>query len=627
MSAAPEPSSIPNFLKIIACAVPFALVFLRLGQSPIVGYLFAGLVMGPGGLDLIPQDAIGEIAEVGVGLLLFTIGIELSLSRVFDLRRIAFGGGALQVLGTMAATAVAVALATGRPLEAVFVGCAVALSSSAIILKTLADKGELDAPYTGPATAVAIFQDLATVPMLVVLPALGAQAEAATGGGLALRIVEAVLKAAGLLVVLYLGSRYAIDRLLYFVARAKSPEVFVLAAAALILAAAWGAHMAGLPLALGAFLAGILLADSDYASQILAEVNPVKGLFQATFFVSIGMLLDPRVVLERPATIAAVVAAIILGKAAIATGALVAVGASPRVAAAAAIILSQVGEFSFVVVSLGKASGLLSDAVYQLTLAASFASMAVAPPLIANVRAIVDLLARTPRVGRRLAAPAGAELAATAKELDCHVVIGGFGPVGREVATFLLDHGRPFVAVELNPKTVKELAGAGIPIFYGDFSNPTVLEEAGIERAHAFVVAAPDIAATRRAVRIARGLNPKLLIVARTKYRATVPAIRKDGADEVVEEEFETAIEMVARLTRVLGLSRATVAEHIEGQRLERYALSPAPGPREEGNVRLDESQSIKAVKVAAERAHHHPPAAPASPPGAPGPEGGGAAG
>jgi len=596
-----------SLFQILAFATPSALLLLRLGQSPIVGYLLAGLVIGPGGLALLPEAAVVEFSEVGVSLLLFTIGMELSLGRLSELRRIALGGGALQVVGTGAAAALGLALLTGRPLEAVYVGCAVALSSSAIVLKTLADRGDLDAPHAGPATAIAIFQDLSTLPMLVVLPALAAGGAGGAGAGAVLADVGvAIAKAAALLGVLYFGSLYFVDRFLYFVARLRSQEVFILAATVLILVAAWGSRLVGLPLSLGAFVAGILLAESKYASQVLADVNPMKGIFQAIFFVSIGMLLEPAYVLAHPLPVLGAVAAVIVGKALAAALALWTVGVSARVATSTGIVLAQVGEFSFVVISIGRASGVLSDEVYQLTLAASFASMAVAPPLIANVRAIVDVLARTPRVGKGLAGGADASLAAHASGLKDHIVIGGFGPVGRDIATFLLDHGVEFVAIELNPKTVTDLQAAGISIFFGDFSNPTVLEEAGIERARAFIVAAPDIAAARRAVRIARDLNPQLMIVARTKYRTTVTPMLAAGANEVIEEEFETAIEMVARLTRVLGLSRATVADHIEGQRLERYVLqTPAP------NAALDESQSMTAVKIAAAVAEHHAKAPP----------------
>jgi CPA2 family monovalent cation:H+ antiporter-2 len=562
-----------HLLIILAASLPFALLFRALGQSTIVGYLFAGLVIGPGGLELIPAESIHLLAEVGVGLLLFEIGIELSLERLARMRRIALGGGALQVGITAAVTIVVVLALTKSLYEGVYLGCAIALSSSAIILKTLADRGDLDAPYTGAATGVAIFQDLATVPMMVVLPVLGA------GGGfaaVAVPVAIAMGKAAALLVVLYVASRFLIDPLLYRVARARSPEVFVIAIMAIVLAAAAGSAAAGLSLALGAFIAGILLADSKYAHQILAEVTPFKGIFQATFFVSIGMLLDPVWVLRHPLIVAVTVAAVLVVKFAAAWAALGLVGVPARVGAATGILLSQVGEFSFVLIALGKSRGLIEDDAYQLVLAASFITMAVAPLLIANVRAIVDGLARLPVLSAVLA-PETRALAESGKGHAQHVIICGYGPIGRDVAVFAGQHGMDYVAIELNPRTVQEHAGKGVPIFYGDFSNARVLEHAGIDRARALVVTAPDMAAGHRAVKLARALNPDLLIVARTRYQGQAEGLLRDGANEVIEEEFETAVEVVARLGHVFNISRRVCVEDmIEQHDAEAVAAADA---------------------------------------------------
>ena len=563
-----QPRILVDLLILVAASLPVALALRRAGQSTILGYLLTGLIIGPGGLKLIDAEGIHELADLGVGLLLFTIGIELPLARLATLRRIAIGGGALQVGLTVGLGALAIGGVTGRWDEAVYLGCALALSSSAIVLKTLADRGDLDAPYTAPTTAVSIFQDLATVPMMVVLPGLGA---GHGFGEVVLPTLGALARAAALLLVLWLGSRHVIDRLLFQVARARSPEIFILTVVALLLAAALGSAAAGLSLALGAFVGGILLAESDYASQILAEVSPFKGVFQAIFFASIGMLLEPSYVLAHPLRVAGVAAAVVAGKAALATLALLAVRAPARTAVAVGILLAQVGEFSFVIVALGRAKGILDDETYQLALAASFASMAVAPPLIANVRRIVAALAWLPGLGRSLTAGADAALGERAGRLSGHVVIGGFGPVGRDVAMFLLDNGAEFVVIDLNPKTVRDFAKQHLPIFFGDFANPTVLEEAGIERAAAFAVTAPDVEAVRHAVRVARELNPTIRIVARTKYRGLADAILRAGANEVVEEEFETALEMVARIAKTLSIDRKAVAERMASQRLERY--------------------------------------------------------
>ncbi len=296
-------------------------------------------------------------------------------------------------------------------------------------------------------------------------------------------------------------------------------------------------------------------------------MTPFKGIFQATFFVSIGMLLDPAYVLRHPALVAGTALAVVAGKALIAALALRAIGLPARVAAATGVLLAQVGEFSFVLIALGRERGLLPDDHYQLLLAASFISMAVAPPLISNVRAIVDRLARVPGLGRALSGdPADDRLKETSVKLAKHLVVCGFGPIGREVATFARNHALDYVTIELNPKCVEEFGLKGEPIFFGDFANPRVLEHAGIERARALVIAAPDIEATHRAVKIARSMNPGLLIVARTKYHGQAAALVAGGANEVIEEEFETAVELVARLGRAFQLSRSTCVEDMAAQ-------------------------------------------------------------
>ncbi len=549
-----------HLLLVLVASIPFALLLRRLGQSTIVGYLIGGLVLGPGGLGLIPHESISLLAEVGVGLLLFEVGIELSLGKLARMRRIALGGGALQVLATVAVGTFAVWAVGGDLVEGIYVGCAVSLSSTAIVLKTLADRGDLDAPHTGAATGVAIFQDLATVPMMVVLPALGAGGSA---GAMFLAVGVALGKAALLLGVLWLGSPL-VDRLLYQVARSRSPEIFVIAVLAVVIAAAVGSAAAGLSLALGAFLAGLLLSGSRYAHQILAETSPLKGVFQATFFVSIGMLIDPRWLFGNLGIVVLVVAGIVAGKAILAALALRAVGVSGRVAAATGLVLAQVGEFSFVLIALGRARGHLVEDHYQLMLAASFLSMAVAPPIIGGVRRIVDLLARVPGFGRALSGDPEPRLAGHSAALRDHLVICGFGLLGREVAGFAKAQGLPYAVLELNPRTVEEHSARGEPIFFGDFSNPRVLEHAGIERARALVVAAPDMDAARRAVRLARADNPKLFIVVRSRYQATEAALKAGGADEVVVEEFETALEMVARLGRAFGIPRFVAWEEMK---------------------------------------------------------------
>lgn len=563
-----------QLLILLAASLPFAVLLRAVGQSTILGYLLAGLVIGPGGLGLIHEAAIDTLAEIGVALLLFSIGIELTFAQLARAQHVALIGGALQIGLTIAVAMLVAHQARRSMFEGAFIGCAVALSSSAIVLKTLADRAELDAPHAPGVIGISIVQDLATVPMLVLLPALRS---GAGGGGetLVVPIATALGKAALVLGGMWVGSRFFLGPILYLVARTRSAEVFVITIVALVLAAAWGAASAGLSLAIGAFCAGILLSESEYSHQIMADILPFKDVFQSIFFVSVGMLLDARWVADHPAPVAIAIGAVVLGKTLITSIAARLAGVPTGVALATGIALAQVGEFSFVLVTLGDRLNLVSRDVYQLALAASVGSMAVAPPLIANVRAIVGRLAAIPLLGRAFETRAEPALKKDAAALSNHVIIGGFGPVGRDVAQVLFDHGIEFVIVELNPRTVRDFKEKGFAIYFGDCANRVVLEEAGIRRARALVLAMPDAKAARRAARLARALNPKIVIVARTKYRLEVETFIREGADEVVEEEFETALEMVVRLMSALEIPRRIVAERMAGQRLERYRMKP----------------------------------------------------
>jgi CPA2 family monovalent cation:H+ antiporter-2 len=558
-------------LIVLAASLPLSMLLRAAGQSTVVGYLLTGLVIGPAGLGFIQGDAIQTLAEVGVALLLFTVGIELTFAQLRAALRLALIGGTLQIALTAALGAALALASTGRAEEAAYVGCAFALSSSAIVLKTLADRGELDTPYAPGVIGISIVQDLATVPMLIVLPAL----RGGDGGALWIAILMAFAKATLVLGVMWVGARFLIGPVLFAVARTRSPEIFIVTVVALVIAAAYGAFTVGLSLAIGAFCAGILLSESEYAHQIMADVLPLKDIFQTIFFVSVGMLLDPRWVASHLVLVAGAIAAVVAGKALVAALAARLAGTPGAVAAAIGLVLAQVGEFSFVLLTIGRQADVVSPETYQLVLAASVGSMGLAPPIIANVRTVTAAIARVPLFGRAVAAPVEPGLASAAAELKDHVIICGFGPVGRDVAQFLLDNGIDFVVLELNPRTVREFRERGFQIYFGDASSRVVLHEAGIERARALVVAMPDALAARRIVAIGRAINPGLLIAARTKYRNNVESLVRDGADEVVEEEFETALEMVVRIMRALEIPRRIVAERMAGQRLERYRFAP----------------------------------------------------
>ncbi len=582
-------------LIVLGAALPAVLLVHRLRQSTILGYLVAGLAIGPFGLGLIRPEEIDIFAEVGVALLLFTIGLEFRPSILLRTLRVTVGGGLIQIVLTAATATAALAVfggaigASGEAVtrtQAIVFGAAVALSSTAIVLKTFADRDESDASHARVAFGILILQDLATVPIIILLPALKAGAEGGADTLLeaALSFGFAIGKAAAILAVLWLLSGVVVERLLYAAARTRSQEIFVIAVIVLLFGAAFGSTLVGLSLALGAFFGGMILSESEYSHQVLAEVLPFKACFQAIFFVSIGMLLDPVWVWEHLLAVVAAVVAIVVGKAAIAAIATRLVGTPTAVAVAAGIALAQIGEFSFVIAREASALGLMTPYLFKLTISAAVLTMAAAPPLIGVARRIADAVApRLPvivprRLRRRPEMPGPSPrtedeaLRVEAGRHEGHVVIVGFGPIGRDVAAFLLDSGVPFVATELNPATVRDFRAAGVPVFFGDGTSETVLREAGVPRAKAVLVTVPDVHTSERVVEAARRLSARVLIVARTKYRAHVEAMMRRGADACVEEEFETAFEMVVRLARALDLPRRRVASVMTALRLERYA-------------------------------------------------------
>lgn len=558
-----------DLLVILAATVPLVILMHRLRQSPILAYLLTGIAIGPAGLKLIRPDSIEGVSEIGVIALLFTVGLEFSVSKLLRMKRYALAGGALQMALTAVPVAACALLAGTNAYEAFFLGSVIALSSTAIVLKVLSDRRETDALHAQVTLGVLVFQDLAVIPILILLRSLGG---AETGGAaVAVAFLFAILKAVVIFVVLYVGMKVVIDRILYQVAATRSAEVFALAVIALGIGAAWASERVGLSLAFGAFLAGVILSESEYSHHMLVQILPFKDVFLAIFFVSIGMLLRPAWVFQHLGLVLPVVLGVILLKAVVGAGVARILGVTGRVAAAVGLALAQVGEFSFVLARVAYGLDLVSENLYQLALSATVLTMATAPLLIAWTRRIVSALGRVPGLARAVRPAAEEELEAAGKQLEGHVIICGLGPVGRDIAAFLLDSRVPFIALELNPMTVRELRASGLPTFFGDASQPIVLHEAGLDRARALVVTSPDAASTERIVRVARAASPQAKIFARTKFRADVPRMAAAGADEVIEEEFETAIEIVVRLGRTLKIPRRVVAREMADLRIERY--------------------------------------------------------
>ena len=557
-------SLLRDLVILVAVAIPVVAVAHRLRVPTVVGFLLTGLAIGPHALGLIgDSDEVRGLAELGVILLLFTIGLELSLSRIFRMGRLVLQGGLLQVGGTMLAVMAILTLALDVPLSrAVFYGTLAALSSTAIVLRVYADRGELDTPHGRVIVAILLFQDLSIVPVMLAAPIL-----AGVQGGLGKALVQVVISMA-IVGGLVLGGRVAIPWALERVVRLRDRELFTLSIVLVGLAAAYVTASLGLSLALGAFLAGLIVSESPYGIQALSDILPFRDTFGGIFFISVGMLLDLNYLVEHAPLVLGATAALLILKTLITAGAVLTLSRPVEVSVLSGLGLAQVGEFSFVLALVGLPLGLLTENGYQLFLGTSVLTMLAAPLLIAASPAVANSVCRVLRLPAVEIPPHEQDAIAG---LDDHVIIVGYGLNGRNLARVLKAAGIRFVVLEQNGQAVRRARLDGEPVYFGDGTRREVLERVGIERARVIVLAIASPGDERRGVAMARQLNPNVRIVVRTRYVAAMEELRDGGADEIVPEEFETSIEIFARVLRLYGIPRNVIEREVTAVRGEGY--------------------------------------------------------
>jgi CPA2 family monovalent cation:H+ antiporter-2 len=508
----------------------------RIGIPPIVVYLFAGVVAGPGVLGLVGHsDSVDALAEIGVALLLFGVGIEFSLEKLRRMVGFLVVGGAVQVVASVAVTA-AIMTAIGRPgPEAVVCGFLVALSSTALVFKMLEGRGELDAPSGQASAGILLFQDLALVPMMLLLPALAGPGESVVMAAVA-ALFRAVVAIAGIVAL----ARFVLPRSLELTAKAKLPELFPSVALLAAFGTALTATALGLSLPLGAFLAGLALSGTPYAHQVFAELLPLRDAFVAIFFTSIGALLDPAALAGNGALVAALVGAVVLKG--VVSGAVVGIGwGSARLGVLGGCALAQIGEFSFVLSRQAVELGILSHTLEQAFLGAAVLTMAATPFVYFGGRrlTLLDLGTRVDAGG-----------------VTGHVIIVGYDVTGQAVARVLGSTSIPFVVLDMDPARVQAGVAEGLPVHFGDGSRRGALEGAGIDRARAVVVAVNDALASRRITALASQLGPRATILVRAHEVEEIGELERLGATEVIPAEFEASIELFVRLLQHLGVPR-----------------------------------------------------------------------
>jgi monovalent cation:H+ antiporter-2, CPA2 family len=587
---------------VLGAAVLVAYVFARLRLPAIVGLFVAGVVIGPDALGLIAEsEEIEAVAEIGVVLLLFTIGIEFSLSELVRIRDLVFLGGVLQ-MGMTAAVGMGVSYAFGLSLEqALFLGLVMALSSTAITLKILQQRAEVDAPHGRNAVGILIFQDLMVVPLTLLVPLLAGDAEVETSPAIV------ALEVVGLIAFVAVAAKWVVPWILKELARLQSPEVFLIGVLVICFGVAAVSGWIGLSVALGAFVAGLVISESEYSHQALGNVLPFRDVLVSFFFVSVGLLLDLHFLLEHWWLLLLAAPAIMLGKGFLATVAVLALRFPLRTALLAGMSLAQVGEFSFVLLQVGAVQGLVSDTIRQGFLALAVLTMATTPILIAAKERLADRILGLP-LPERLRRGQRPEMETHGEALRDHLVVIGYGVNGRNLARAARKTRVPYTILELNPETVRRERRQGEAIVFGDATNDAVLDEVGVPFARVVAVVINDPVATRRIVAAVRRLNPNVHLIARTRYVSEVQALLELGADEVVPEEFETAIEIFVRTLQQYLVPEAVIARTASEIRADGYGLLRRP--LEEAQVWRKVESALPGLEIATLRVAQDVPAA-----------------
>ncbi len=566
--AAEGHSLIIDFTTVLGASALGGFIANKLKQPVLLGYLVSGLIVGPFGLKLLNDaDLIKSLAEFGVAFLLFALGVEFSLTELKRVKDIAIKGSLLQIgLTTTLVTLIAIVSgwASGFA-EGIFLGVVFSLSSTAVVLKTLTDKGETYTLHGQIMLAILIVQDLALGVMLAILPALK-QPE-----NIAPALFFALVKVVGFAAIAFILSRYFVQRLIRSIAETESEELFLLTIIALCLGVALITAALGLSIEMGAFVAGLMISEIDYADHALAKVLPLRDTFASLFFASIGMLIDPNILISNFGSILLLVTLVMIGKAAIVFPIVLKFGYSVKTAVIAALGINQIGEFSFVLELTGLALGLISEDTYLLLLGTTAITLIITPILLERAPKIANLLTKTAffrKYLQRFEAPKSLSIPET---INSHVVVAGYGRVGQVVVKILQSQGYPLIVMDNSEAAIQRLRHKNIPYLFGDADSELVLEKAHLEKAKALVIALPDPASTRLLLERALSITPKLDIIVRSHSDKEIDILTQMGAKEVVQPEFEAALELGTHLLQTLGAPQTQINTVIGEIRIDKY--------------------------------------------------------
>ena len=547
---------------LLGSAVAAVVLFRRLSMPPILAYLLCGLAAGPFGFGWITDlEGIQHLAEFGIVFLLFTLGLEFSIPRLLTLRRVVFGAGPLQVALTGLAVFAVMRLLGFSSLISAITGCALSLSSTAIVIRELIGRGAVNTGYGRSSTGILLFQDLAAVLMLVLLPLFSLESDNNLLGMTAITLGKSILLFVGIFVV----GKWVLPRLLEETGRTRSDEVFVMTALLLALVAAWVTHWLGLSMALGAFLAGMMLGESHFRHQIEADLRPFRDLLLGLFFISVGMLVDPDLFANKWHWIIIAAVSIMLFKALLIMTLLKILGERSDVSLRSGIVLSQCGEFGFVLVALAVSHQAMTPGKAGLLVSITVLTMSVTPALIQKSGKLTRALLR-PWVLVPDETP-------VSEDIQGHVILCGYGRVGQNLMRYLANFHHQAIAVDLDLVRLQEASAAGERIIYGDASRKDILERAGIDRARLLVVTFDNARLAERILHTVRDINPDIRVLVRTRDETHLETLTDAGAAEVVPEVLEASLMLVAHALMMLDVPFERVLATLRKTRRERYRM------------------------------------------------------
>ncbi len=573
---------------IIGISVITLLLFSKFKIPTILAFFITGLLAGPHGLGLVPLNAVNFLAELGVIFLLFTIGIEFSLERLSQIKRYVIIGGSLQLTLTLLAAYIICSNLGFNNSESIFIGLLVSFSSTAVVLRVLQEKNELHSIHGQISMGILIFQDITVVLVILFIPMLAGKSTGAFNN-----LPTLIAIGAGSVIFTLISIKWIVPAFIHYIARFKSRELFVLTIILICFGVTWISSSIGLSTALGAFLAGLIISNTDYSHQALGNILPFKDIFMSFFFVSIGMLINISFVAENLLVIILIAAIVILLKSIIVGLTAGLLGLSFRVMILVGLLLSQIGEFSFILSATGLELGLINQDFFQTFLAVSVITMTITPFILAAAPRISNFSYKLPLPDRikhgfyPFSIP-------NEEVLKDHLIIVGFGLNGKNIAKAASKSEIPYVVVEINPEIVRNEKAHGESIHFGDAAHGTVLKNVNIEDARIMVIGISDPIGTRKILDIAKKLNPKIYIIVRTRYIRDMESLYQMGADEVVPEEFETSIEIFCRVLEKYDLTEEKINDFVHEIRSDGYEMFRNLSYNELVTYTLDDSQDIE---------------------------------